>query len=731
MSEIRATPQNAALGYIADLLKGASSPKRTQQLQSIAEFFGLPGAAREVENWSYGNYPMQINPNAGRTASYIPEVKPGRKQDLADTLFLGMDAVVPLASVARRGAAAAARTPMAQAVDRAVREGYERGTIPAPGMVIKPKGGKAANESNRVSPHVEEMVRAVSKPEARKFSDEEVKALQEASIISRRKVPNELVDEGDVLKTVFDTNKTGAKSASVTKRNRSVREPELFAGKSGQTYGALLQDPQAVVPGNFLSSYGDYGLEFKPTIKSRTTISIGDLSDYGGFPNTATLPFLINNKEFPALRELAQRYVEMNPKLKKSKRMSDPNALNKFNKDDQAFWDWAGLTPIENEYGRPFAGASKIPRELTDLQKMPLLPKEQLLLEKDPVISILQQITRDPKSRKDFYGTDFIEAQIHGPVTPEDIARVYDYSGKPSSRIEKQFRNLGIDYVPVDKKNYAAGGLVQGYAEGGKNKDESPYDDLEPTFGSKAGAYVSDKTTEGLLWLYDKLADRDKLSSAHKILLDTFVHDKRDPLTAKDFNERDLAELQNLIKQKEKLTGNKGAGSIQYKEYSTLPDGDQTRSRSTSLVGGDLAPRPSLSNSLGQFNYKLDPKTGRYTIIDEYDFNPQRVEHQGKKYNVPLEHYGDYMVDAMSSPTNALYSLVRLYAGRKMPPGKGRKVDLSVPKYAAGGLVDFDPDEIAQIAELATQGFAAGGLVDYDPNEIDTIVFKMKEAFHG
>jgi hypothetical protein len=51
--------------------------------------------------------------------------------------------------------------------------------------------------------------------------------------------------------------------------------------------------------------------------------------------------------------------------------------------------------------------------------------------------------------------------------------------------------------------------------------------------------------------------------------------------------------------------------------------------------------------------------------------------------------------------------------------------------FAEGGAVNYDPDEIAQIAERATQGFAAGGLVDYDPNEIDTIVSRVKEEFHG
>jgi len=51
--------------------------------------------------------------------------------------------------------------------------------------------------------------------------------------------------------------------------------------------------------------------------------------------------------------------------------------------------------------------------------------------------------------------------------------------------------------------------------------------------------------------------------------------------------------------------------------------------------------------------------------------------------------------------------------------------------YAEGGAVNFDPDEIAQMAEEAMSGYAAGGLVEYDPNEIDTIVSKMREAFHG
>lgn len=59
----------------------------------------------------------------------------------------------------------------------------------------------------------------------------------------------------------------------------------------------------------------------------------------------------------------------------------------------------------------------------------------------------------------------------------------------------------------------------------------------------------------------------------------------------------------------------------------------------------------------------------------------------------------------------------------------------TTPGYGKGGVVNFDLDEIAQMAgkftDQFTPGYAAGGLVKYDPAEIDTIVSEMKEAFHG
>lgn len=114
---IRPTPQNPTLGAIAAALRKAQEftgqyevDKRIPLLggTSVDELLGLPGAAREVQAWSYGDYPVRINPNAGRTASFVPEIKPGRKSDVADTLFLGAD-VTPLGILAGKAVGRGAR----------------------------------------------------------------------------------------------------------------------------------------------------------------------------------------------------------------------------------------------------------------------------------------------------------------------------------------------------------------------------------------------------------------------------------------------------------------------------------------------------------------------------------------------------------------------------------------------------------------------------------------------
>jgi hypothetical protein len=48
----------------------------------------LGRAPEELIEMSYGNMPVRVNPMAGRTASFVPEVKPGRSAQVADLLSL-------------------------------------------------------------------------------------------------------------------------------------------------------------------------------------------------------------------------------------------------------------------------------------------------------------------------------------------------------------------------------------------------------------------------------------------------------------------------------------------------------------------------------------------------------------------------------------------------------------------------------------------------------------------
>jgi len=44
-------------------------------------------APDEIQNWAYGDYPVRVNPDAGRTASYVPEIVPGRQKALIQALM--------------------------------------------------------------------------------------------------------------------------------------------------------------------------------------------------------------------------------------------------------------------------------------------------------------------------------------------------------------------------------------------------------------------------------------------------------------------------------------------------------------------------------------------------------------------------------------------------------------------------------------------------------------------
>ena len=123
---LRATPRNEYLGALADLLAQSYAPERTQQMQGVAQFLGVPAIRNTLNMMAYGD---PLTTGAGMTT----RVKP-------DVLEAGMT-VAPVAkpaTMATLQAARAARQAAMQAgmageryAERVVPSILERGGMPA------------------------------------------------------------------------------------------------------------------------------------------------------------------------------------------------------------------------------------------------------------------------------------------------------------------------------------------------------------------------------------------------------------------------------------------------------------------------------------------------------------------------------------------------------------------------------------------------------------------------
>lgn len=120
---IRATPQNAALGSIANFLKQSYAPQRTQQMQGVMEFLGVPAVARTVERMSYGEPITNINK---ANVPLLPE----------DTAEAAMMVAPPLTSMAKR-----VGTNLVQTAPYVARDMMQSMASPLRSYVVKPKGG--------------------------------------------------------------------------------------------------------------------------------------------------------------------------------------------------------------------------------------------------------------------------------------------------------------------------------------------------------------------------------------------------------------------------------------------------------------------------------------------------------------------------------------------------------------------------------------------------------------
>jgi hypothetical protein len=120
---VRVQPQNAALGSIANFLKQSYAPQRTQQMQGMMEFLGVPAVARTVERMSYGQPITNVN------KANVPLLP-------SDTAEAAMLVAPPLTSLAKR-----VGTNLVQTAPYVARDMMQSMANPMKSYVVKPEGG--------------------------------------------------------------------------------------------------------------------------------------------------------------------------------------------------------------------------------------------------------------------------------------------------------------------------------------------------------------------------------------------------------------------------------------------------------------------------------------------------------------------------------------------------------------------------------------------------------------
>lgn len=166
---------------------------------------------------------------------------------------------------------------------------------------------------------------------------------------------------------------------------------------------------------------------------------------------------------------------------------------------------------------------------------------------------------------------------------------------------------------------------------------------------------------------YGAIADRSSMPSNKRIYLETFADEQKTPITEKSFTEAELRTIGELVKAKQSIDPASTSGYIKYADYAKFLSPKET-SQTAGVAAGERNPFENIRTTLGQFNYKVDPKTGNVVISDTYDFN---------KLNQKLMDTmsrGDYVANTLDP-----YTIARIYGEANMPVGQGRPVMVQIP----------------------------------------------------
>lgn len=199
---------------------------------------------------------------------------------------------------------------------------------------------------------------------------------------------------------------------------------------------------------------------------------------------------------------------------------------------------------------------------------------------------------------------------------------------------------------------------------------EKPGPLMARTFAKGGEADKKDQGPEmtGINRVTDFIAQRlpaSNFPTAGRTFLET-VQGKRDPITEGNFSPQELAVMREMIASK-----GGDAGDIQYGDYRALAEVMRARGQIPASTAPSLfSMSDSLGNvqtTLGRFKYGRDAK-GNLIVRDTYDFNPPQDPNSMQEQRTA--EYG-----AMGP-----YRLIREYAGEKVPPGRGREININLGK---------------------------------------------------
>ena len=146
MDRIQATPRvNPTIGGLADLLASSYSPQRTQQMQGLMNFLGVPAVAQTLDRLSYGE---PITTGRGMTTELRDEAK--------STLgaLLGLVPIGRAAAPAAEAATMAAGRAGERVASRVVPQVMERGGLPAEMLGAMAQGTQSPATVYHGTPHL-------------------------------------------------------------------------------------------------------------------------------------------------------------------------------------------------------------------------------------------------------------------------------------------------------------------------------------------------------------------------------------------------------------------------------------------------------------------------------------------------------------------------------------------------------------------------------------------------